>query len=102
MLVVKEEDSSAGGRGVVEKSEEGGVGGPPRLGSGVTLPNRESSRGSQRRARLRWVIAMREAIRRVQAWKTAGSRKNRSLRKICIEVSWRISSARSAPAKRVM
>ena len=43
-----------------------------------------------------------EAIRRVQAWKTAGSRKYRSLRKIWIEVSWRISSARSAPAKRVM
>jgi len=44
-------------------------------------------------------MAMREAIRRVQAWKTAGSRKNRSLRKIWIAVSWRMSSTRSAPAK---
>ena len=102
MLVVKKEDCSAGGRDVVEKREKGGIGGPPRSGLGVKVPSGESSRGCQRWARLRWLIAMREAIRKAQAWKTAGSRKNGSLRKIWIEVSWRMSSARSAQAKRVM
>ena len=53
-----------------------------------------SSRGCQRRACLRCEKAIREAIRKVHGRKTAGSRRNGSLRKIWSEVSWRMSSAR--------
>ena len=34
MLVMEKEDSSAGGRDVVEKREEGGVGWPTKVGIG--------------------------------------------------------------------
>ena len=99
MLVVKKEDCSAGGRDVVEKREEGGIGWPAKIGIG--------SEGSG------WRVV--EGLPAVGAFEVADSdargdtespgledRRLAQERKIWIEVSWRMSSARSAQAKRVM
>ena len=100
---MEKEDGSAGRRDVVEEGEEGIVGWLAEI-------------GVRRRKEFGWIgveglpaagafeveKAMREAIRSVQGRKTAGSRRNESLRKIWSEVSWRMSSARAAPTRRVM
>src|SRR5277367_1682476 len=87
VLVAKKEDCSLAGETWSRSEKKAALGGPPRSGSGVKVPSGESLRGCQRWARLRWLTAMCEAIRRAHARKTAGSRKNGSLRKIWIEVS---------------
>jgi hypothetical protein len=82
VLVVEKEDGSAGGRDVVEKREESGVGWPAKIGIGRDGSEWSVVQGLPAVGAFEVDDSDARGDAESQAWKTAGSRKNGSLRKI--------------------
>ena len=87
VLIVEQEDGPAGGRDAVEKREEGGIGWTAKVGSGSEGSERRVVEGLPAVGAFEVADGDARGNTESQAWKTAGSRKNGSLRKIWIEVS---------------